>query len=85
MLSTYLLDRHHGRENQPLREQILRSMRYALRQQVRPAGDFAWSAAAQPLGAITASSIAPDVRIDYVQHVCSAMVRSIPLVKGPPE
>lgn len=76
MLSTYLLDRHHGRENQPLREQILRSMRYALRQQVRPAGAFAWPAAAQPLGAVTASSIAPDVRIDYVQHVCSAMMRT---------
>ena len=76
MLSTYLLDRHHGRDNQPLREQILRSMRYALRQQVRPEGDFAWSAAAQPLGAVTASSIAPDVRIDYVQHVCSAMMRT---------
>jgi len=76
MLSSYLLDRHHGRENQPLRQQILRSMRFALRQQVRPDNDFAWPAAAQPLGAITAASTSPVVRIDYVQHICSAMMRT---------
>jgi hypothetical protein len=76
MLSTYLLDRHHQRENAPLREQIMRSMRYALRQQVRPDGDFAYDADAAPLGAITASSVDPTVRIDYVQHVCSAMLRT---------
>jgi len=76
MLSSYLLDRHHGRENQPLREQILRSMRFALRQQVRPDSEFAWPVAAQPLGAITAASTSPVVRIDYVQHICSAMMRT---------
>ncbi|HEU5055401.1 MAG TPA: hypothetical protein VFU21_02695 [Kofleriaceae bacterium] len=76
MLSSYLLDRHHGRDNQPLREQILRSMRFALRQQVRPDGDFAWPAAGLPLGAVTASPTSPVVRIDYVQHICSAMIRT---------
>src|SRR6185503_18706408 len=81
MLSTYLLDRYHGRDNQPLREQILRSMRYALGRQVRPDSDFAFIAGAQPTGAITASAIDPTVRIDYVQHVCSAMLRTAVLLE----
>ena len=76
MLSTYLLDRHHGRDAEPLRQQILRSMRYALDQQVRAEGAFAWPAASNPLGAFTGSSIDPGVRIDYVQHICSAMIRT---------
>ncbi len=80
MLSTYLLDRYHGRDNQPLREQILRSMRYALGRQVRPDSDFAFVAGAQPTGAFTASAIDPTVRIDYVQHICSAMLRTAALL-----
>ena len=80
MLSTYLLDRHHGREAEPLRQQILRSMRYALRQQVRPDSAFAWPTSSEPLGAFTGSSIDPGVRIDYVQHICSAMLRTAALI-----
>jgi len=81
MISTYLLGQHHGRPSEPLRQQILRSMRFALRQQIRPEGDFWVAAAAQGLGGIPSSVIDPTVRIDYVQHVCSAMLRSAPLVE----
>jgi hypothetical protein len=81
MLSAYLLGEHHGSPSEPLRQQILRSMEYALRQQVRPDSDFAVSPKADGLGALPASSINRAVRIDYVQHICSAMVRSIPLVE----
>ena len=85
MLSAYMLGVHHGRPSEPLRRQILRSMGYALRQQVRPDSDFAVSPLADGQGALPASSINRGVRIDYVQHICSAMVRSIPLVQGSAE
>jgi hypothetical protein len=80
MISAYLLDEHHGMRSEPLRQQILRSMRYALRQQVRPEGDYWIAPSARATGAIPSSSIDPNVRIDYVQHVGSAMLRSAPLV-----
>ncbi len=83
MISTYLLGQHHGEPSEPLRQQILRSMRYALRQQVRPASEYWVAASAQGRGAIASSTIDPTVRIDYVQHVSSAMLRSAPLVAGP--
>jgi hypothetical protein len=76
MLSSYLLDRHHGHDAEALWQQILRSMRYALHQQVRAEGAFAYPTASNPIGALTGSSIDPGVRIDYVQHVCSAMIRT---------
>ena len=57
MLSTYLLGKYHGRPSEPLRQQILRSMEYALRQQVRPANDFAVAESVNGLGALPASSI----------------------------
>ena len=80
MISTYLLGKHHGQPSEPLRQQILRSMRFALRQQIRPEGSFWLSPKAEGLGAISASTIDPSVRIDYVQHVCSALLRSVELV-----
>jgi hypothetical protein len=80
MISTYLLGVKHGRPSADLREQILRSMRFALSQQVRPDGMFAVSPAAQGEGALTASAIDRSVRIDYVQHVCSAMLRAAALL-----
>jgi hypothetical protein len=84
MISAYLLDLHHGRDAEPIRQQILRAMRYALRQQLRPDNAFAAQSAALPLGALPASAIDPTVRIDYVQHVGSAMLRASALADGPP-
>ncbi len=80
MISTYLLGKYHGRPSEPLRQMILRSMRYALRQQVRPENGFWVRASAEGMGAFTASPIDPVVRIDYVQHIGSALMRSVPLL-----
>jgi hypothetical protein len=83
MISSYLLGQYHGLPSEPMRQQILRSMRYALRQQVRAEGDFWVKAGTGGRGAITASPIDPVVRIDYVQHVCSALIRAVPLLSPP--
>lgn len=85
MISTYLLDLHHGVSSAPLRRQILRSMRYALGQQIRADNDFGVAAVAHGLGAVPGSPIDPVVRIDYVQHVCSAMLRAAALFEGAPK
>jgi hypothetical protein len=80
MISAYLLGVHHGRPSEPIREQILRSMRFAMRQQIRPESDFWVARAAKGLGGIPSSAIDPTVRIDYVQHVSSAMLRAAELL-----
>jgi hypothetical protein len=79
MISAYLLGKYHGRPDPEIRRQVLAAMQYALRQQIRPDSDFA-SLARAPLGAVPSSSIDRNVRIDFVQHVCSAMLRSIELL-----
>jgi hypothetical protein len=76
MISTYLLSQHHGRPSEELRQQILLSMRFALRQQVSADSAFWLKPSAHGLGGVTASAIDPVVRIDYVQHVSSAMLRA---------
>ena len=81
MLSAYLLGKHHGQANPALRGQILAAMRYALRQQVREDNAWAVPAGVRGLGAMTASAIDRSVRIDYVQHVGSAMLRTATLLE----
>ena len=79
-ISSYLLGKYHGQPSENLRQLILLSMRYALGQQVRPDNAFWVRPSAQGMGAFTASSIDPVVRIDYVQHIGSALMRSVPLL-----
>ena len=74
MISAYLLDRDHGDENPPLRAQIANALAYLLGQQISPANDFATIGGAD--GGLPGSPIDRTVRIDYVQHVCSAMIRA---------
>ena len=61
------------------RRQVLLSAKYLLRQQVRADNDFNTPARAV-LGAMPNSTIERSVRIDMVQHTCSAMLRAIPLL-----
>jgi len=84
MISTYLLAQHHGGAPEELRQQILLSMRFALRQQQSADSAFWVEPSAQGLGGVTASAIDPVVRIDYVQHVSSAMLRAAALLDGQP-
>jgi hypothetical protein len=85
MLSTYALGLHHGKPEPAVRGQILAAMAYVLRQQVRPDNDWAVATAADGLGAIPSSAIDRMVRIDYVQHVCSAMLRTAALLAADSE
>lgn len=79
MVSAYLLTKYHGRPDPLIRRQVLATMRYTLRQQIRPDNDW-FTPARAALGAMPSSSIDRNVRIDYVQHTCSAMLRSIELL-----
>jgi hypothetical protein len=81
MISTYQLGLHHGRPDQATLDQITKALRYTLRQQIRPESDFAVAAKAQGMGAVPGSPVDRAVRIDYVQHVCSAMIRASELVE----
>jgi hypothetical protein len=81
MISAYLLTKHHGQADADIRGQVLRSMKYVLRQQIREDNAWAVPPEAQGIGALTASGLNRTVRIDYVQHVCSAMIRSIELLE----
>lgn len=74
MISAYLLGKHHGAPDRRVADQIRAAMQYALGQQIRPDNDY--DAVGQGDGAMPGSPIDRNIRIDYVQHVCSAMIRA---------
>ncbi len=81
MISAYLLDLHHHAPDERIRGQIRAALQYVLGQQIRPDSDF--SAAGNADGGIPASPTDRTVRIDYVQHVCSAMIRASEWIDTP--
>ena len=81
MISTYLLGRHHGRADDRIRDQIALTLQYVLGQQIRPDRDFAVIGPGE--GGVPISPIERTVRIDYVQHVCSAMIRASEWIDSP--
>jgi hypothetical protein len=74
MISSYLLGVHHGAPDPRIAAQIRAALQYVLGQQIRPDSEF--SVVGPGEGAIPASPIDRNIRIDYVQHVCSAMIRA---------
>lgn len=74
MISAYLLGKHHGTPDEAVRGQIRAALQYALGQQIRPDNDFAVVGPGD--GGMPGSPIDRNVRIDFVQHVCSAMIRA---------
>jgi prenyltransferase beta subunit len=74
MISAYKLGVDHGTPDAQVRAQITAALAYALGQQIRPDSDFA--AVGPALGGVPSSPIERSVRIDFVQHVCSAMIRA---------
>jgi hypothetical protein len=78
MISAYLLGKEHGAPDRRVAAQIRAALQYALGQQIRPDSEF--NVALGPLGAgdgaMPATVIDRNIRIDYVQHVCSAMIRA---------
>jgi hypothetical protein len=81
MISAYQLGVHHGRGDPAIRDQIRRALQYALGQQIRPEG--AYNVVGDGLGGMPASPIDRNVRIDFVQHVCSAMIRASEWIDSP--
>jgi hypothetical protein len=80
-ISTYLLGRYHKRPNATMRRHILETLGYLLRQQVRPGNDYAVVKSAKGQGAFPGNPVDRVVRIDYVQHVCSAFIRGVELAE----
>jgi hypothetical protein len=81
VISAYVLGLHHGKPNPEILKQIKAALKYTLRQQIRPESDYNVAAKANGLGGVPGSPIDRSVRIDYVQHVCSAMIRASELVE----
>ena len=74
MISAYLLTEHHGNPDLELRDQIAATLQYTIGQQIRPENDF--DVVGDADGGMPGSPLERNVRIDYVQHVCSGMIRA---------
>ena len=83
-ISTYLLGQYAGHPSARLRADIMETLGYLLGQQVGPHNDFAVVPVARGQGGIPTNPTDRMVRIDYVQHVCSAMLRGADLLDPPP-
>ncbi|MBA3540970.1 MAG: hypothetical protein H0T79_15265, partial [Deltaproteobacteria bacterium] len=81
MISAYLLGRHRKAPDLAVREQIRAALAYVIGQQIRPESDFNVVGSAD--GGMPGSPIDRNVRIDYVQHVCSAMIRASEWIDEP--
>jgi len=81
VISAYLLGQHRGAPDPRLAAQIRAALQYLLGQQIRP--DSAFDVVGPGEGAIPETAINRNVRIDYVQHVCSAMIRASEWIDGP--
>jgi hypothetical protein len=74
MISAYLLGKHHGTPDADVLGQIRAALQYAVGQQIRP--DNAFAVIGPGMGGMPGSPIDRSVRIDFVQHVCSAFIRA---------
>jgi hypothetical protein len=82
LISTYLLGQHRGAPDPQLAAQIRAALQYLLGQQIRP--DSAFDVVGPGDGAVPDTPINRSIRIDYVQHVCSAMIRASEWIDGAP-
>jgi hypothetical protein len=81
MISAYLLGRHHGRPDPDVRRQIRDALQYVLGQQITE--DSGFGVVGPGLGGMPGSPIDRNVRIDFVQHTCSAMIRASEWIDEP--
>jgi hypothetical protein len=81
MISAYLLGRHHGRPDPEVRDQIRAALQFVLGQQITPDNDF--GVIGPGLGGVPGNPIDRNVRIDFVQHVCSAFIRASEWIDEP--
>jgi len=81
MISAYLLGRHHGRPDAAVRGQIRDALEYVVGQQITSDSDF--GAVGPALGGMPGNPIERNVRIDFVQHTCSAFIRASEWIDEP--
>lgn len=74
MISAYLLGRRGGTPDEDVRGQVRAALQYALGQLITSDSEF--STIGPGRGGMPGSPIDRSVRIDYVQHVCSAFIRA---------
>jgi hypothetical protein len=83
-LSTYLMQKRRGRadgdEGRATLEQIRLGMQFLLTHQIRDDSAYLMANAEAARGGFLMSDVKRYVRIDFVQHSCSAMLRAIPLL-----
>jgi hypothetical protein len=75
LLSTLALAAHHGAPTERLRAQSRAALTALVRDQVRPESSYLVRNPARAEGAFRRSLVEPEVRIDFVQHAASALVR----------
>lgn len=80
-ISTYLLGKAAGHPSAQQRHDILETLGYLLQQQLGPHNDYPVVPGARGFGGIATNPVDRLVRIDYVQHVCSAMIRGVELAE----
>jgi hypothetical protein len=81
MISAYELSKDHGAPDEAIRGQVEAALGYLVSQQVRPDSDFSSLGPAD--GGMPANPIERTVRIDFVQHTCSAMLRASEWIDDP--
>jgi hypothetical protein len=81
MISAYQLSKDHGEPDLAIRGQVVAALEYLVSQQIRPDGDFSSLGPAD--GGMPANPIERTVRIDFVQHTCSAMIRASEWIDDP--
>jgi hypothetical protein len=80
MISAYLLGKHHGRADERIRAQVREGLRYLLQQQLRPDSCYLCADAERASGGFLESPAARHVRMDFVQHSGSALLRGADLL-----
>jgi hypothetical protein len=80
MISAYLLGRHHGRPDERIRGQVREALRYLLQQQLQPDSCYLCGDPERAAGGFLESPAARHVRMDFVQHSGSALLRGAELL-----
>jgi hypothetical protein len=78
VISTYHMQQRRGRPDPATREQIRLGMQFLLAHQIRDDDAWLMQSPEAARGGFLMSDVKRYVRIDFVQHSCSAMLRAIP-------
>ncbi len=76
LLSTLALARHHGVDDEALRDDTRRALGAIAREQLHAGNDYLVRRRDHARGGIRRSLVEPEIRIDFVQHAAAALVRA---------